>query len=99
MRTRIILIILAVTMLVALVACNPSQQALWEKNKATGYGGLTRHIVITDAITGKVIYDKTGRCFIADGSKSSDISILWIGERNKKDDILGAHMIMVAEEQ
>lgn len=96
-----VLAVLAILAL-ALVACNPSQQAMWNKNKQTGYGGVVRHIVVRDAITGLVVYDKTGRCFIDDSSNKNDIAILWTSadyKTTKKDDIIGEHMILTAEEQ
>lgn len=83
--------------LVALAGCNPSQQQLWQKDKATGFGGLVRHIRVIDEITGNVVYDKTGRCFVADGSTPGDVKILWI-DGNKKDDIIGSHFLLIAEE-
>lgn len=82
----------------AFVACNPSQQALFEKDKATGYGGLYRHIVVRNAITNTIIYDKTGRCFIDDGSTINFLKVLWLDE-NKKDNIyLGDNFSVIAEE-
>jgi hypothetical protein len=95
---KLILFVFLALFAFALVACNPSQQALWEKDKATGYGGLYRHIVIKNGITNEIVYDKKGQCFIDDASTINFLKILWLDE-NKKDNIyLGDNYSVVAEE-
>jgi hypothetical protein len=95
---RFAFFILLAVLAFSVIGCNPSQQALWEKDKATGYGGLYRHIVVTNGITNEVIYDKSGRCFIDDVSTINFIKILWLDE-NKKDNVyLGDNYSVIAEE-
>jgi hypothetical protein len=94
---RVLFVVLALLMAFSFVACNPSQMALWEKQKDTGYnGGVVRNIKVYTSIDGKLLWEKTGKCFIADSSTSGDVMILFTNE-NKKVDIIGP-AIVVAEE-
>ena len=89
--------ILALLLIFGLMACNPSQTAMWEKQKATGYnGGLIRNIKVYSNIDGKLLWEKTGKCFIDDGSTNGDVMILFTKD-NKKVDIMGP-AIVIAEE-
>ena len=94
---RIFAFALLIVIALTFVACNPSNMAMWRKQRDTGYnGGVVRHIQVFDPMTGQVIFDRTEKCFIDDSSTSGDIMILFT-KTNKKVDILGP-AIMVAEE-
>ncbi len=76
----------------------PSQSQLWKKDRDTEFGGLYRHIVVKNGITGEVIYNKTGQCFIDNNSTVNFIKILWIDENLKDNVYLGDNYSIVAEE-
>jgi hypothetical protein len=70
---------------------------MWNKQKDTGYnGGLVRNIKVYSNIDGKLLWEKTGKCFIADRSENGDVMILFTVS-NKKIDIIGP-AIVIAEE-
>lgn len=95
---KIIATIILVISFLSLVACNPSQMALWRKQRDTGFhGGVVREVTIYNAFTGQVVYQRTGKCFIEDNATPGDFMILWT-ENNKKTDFLGYGLIMIATE-
>lgn len=92
------LLVILLLVAFALVSCNPSQNAMWEKDKATGYGGLYRHIIIKNGITNEVVYEKSGRCFIDDQSNVNFLKVLWLDKNHKDNIYLGQNYSVVAEE-
>jgi hypothetical protein len=98
MKRVVVLVVLALIMF-SLVACNPSNMALWKKQRDTGYsGGLLREITIYNTFTGDIVFQKTGKCFIQDDASAGDFMIYWSDE-NKKTDFLGHGLSMVAVEK
>jgi hypothetical protein len=96
---KIIAVVLLAFGLVSLVACNPSNMALWRKQRDTGYsGGLVREVTIYNTFTGEIVFHKIGKCFIEDTALPGDFMILWT-EENKKTDFLGHGLSMVAVEK
>jgi len=96
---KIIAVILLTLGIMSLVACNPSNMALWRKQRDTGYnGGLLRDITIYNTFTGEIVFQKTGKCFIEDTAIPGNFMILWT-EDNKKTDFIGHGLIMVAVEK
>jgi hypothetical protein len=95
---KIVFVALSIVLLFGLIACNPSQMALWRKQRDTGFnGGVVREITVYNGFTGKVIYQRTGKCFIEDSAIAGDFMILWT-DNNEKTDFLGHGLIMVATE-
>jgi hypothetical protein len=95
---RIVAVVLVVLMGIALSACNPSNMALWKKQRDTGYsGGVVREVTVYNTITGEVVFQRTGKCFIEDDAVVGDFMILWT-EDNTKTDFLGRWLALVAVE-
>jgi hypothetical protein len=95
---KLVAIVIIVLIVLSFVACNPSNFALWKKQRDTGYnGGLWREVTITNTFTGQVVFHQIDKCFIADDATPGDIMILW-SESNKKTDFVGYGLSMVAVE-
>lgn len=77
--------------LLLLVSCGASWQQTVKDIKSDYSGGLARTIVVTNMITGEVVWSYTGKAYISDSSSVGDITIVYYDSygESKKADFIG----------
>ena len=89
-KTAIILIVVAL-ILAMLTSCGASWEQTKKSWKSDLGGGLVRRIVVTNQITGEVVWEHEGKSYISDGSTAGDVTIVFYDEygNSKKADFIG----------
>lgn len=76
--------------------CNSCTQQL--KNLESDFSALDRNLVVTNAFTGDTVWKYSGDCYISEGSKAGDVTVIYyVGKKAKKADFVGNFILSAIE--
>ena len=91
MKKTIIVLMIAILVLTTFISCGASWEQTKKSWKSDLGGGLVRKIVVSNQITGEVVWEHEGKSYISDGSTAGDVTIVFYDEfgNSKKADFIG----------